>query len=711
MQKKRSFGPITWLKDGEGYSVMEWNAAVGADDIVRYEAKDEKRSILIPAEKFIDKASGKAVEVSSFQWSEDNSKILIFTNTKRVWRYNTKGDYWVLDLESGGLRQLGVDMPESTMMFAKFSPDGKSVAYVSENNLYMEDVATGKVTALTTDGCESIVNGTFDWVYEEEFSCRDGFRWSPDSKYIAYWQSDTEGTGTFYMINNLDSIYPKLIPLPYPKVGTTNSAVKVGYVSVDSGKTEWIDIPGDPRNNYIPRMEFIPNTNELFIQQMTRPQNSNKVWIAEIGTGKLENIFEDTDAAWLETNDKVQWTEDNSYFTWESDRSGWKQLYFISRDGKEIKPITSGEFDIVEQVGIDNKNGYVYYLSTMENYTQLYMYRSNLNGKGEPILMCPAEQQGRHSYSMSPTCQWAVHTYSSSTQPPYITMESFPKNKVVRVIEDNAQLKKRYDDMNLTPKEFIKVDLGYITLDAYMIKPKDFDPNKKYPVIVYVYGEPASATVQDKWNNWDGADRKIADQGYIMVSIENRGANVPRGVEWRKCVYKRLGLDSSQDQANGIVKMGEMFPFIDMDRIGITGWSGGGSNTLQCMFRYPKIFKTGIAIAFVSHQKLYDSIYQERYMNTPENNPIGFEETAILNQAHNLEGDLLIIHGTGDDNVHYQSFEMLVDKLVEHKKMFWMMSYPMRSHGIFERAGTTEHLNMLRENFWLNHLTPGGVER
>ena len=593
-------------------------------------------------------------------------------------------------------------------MFAKFSPDASKVAYVSENNIYVEDLASQSVKQLTTDGSETIVNGTFDWVYEEEFACRDGFRWSPDGQYIAYWQSDTEGTGVFDMINNVDSLYPKILHFPYPKAGTTNSAVKVGYVSVNGGATTWIDIPGDPRNNYIPRMEFIPNSNELFIQQLNRPQNTNKVWIAKIGSSKPEHIFTDEDKAWVDTNDHIRWLKDNQYFTWESERSGWRHLYRVSRDGKDIQPITAGDFDYISTVGMDMKKGLVYFIASPDNFTQRYLYSAKLFGKGEVKRESPMDEAGQHSYSMSPTGKWAVHTFSNAVTPPVIDMVSFPGHKSVRMIEDNAEAKAQYQALGLRPKEFVKAKSGDLMLDVCMIKPANFDPNKKYPVIIEVYGEPAGSTVQDVWSGGDLWNQYMVNQGYIYVSIENRGANAPRGREWRKCIYGEVGTFACEDQARGIQDLARQYSFIDLSRIGITGWSGGGSQTLNCMFRYPSVFHTGIAIAFVSDQRLYDTIYQERYMNTPQNNPEGYRKGSPITYANGLEGNLLLIHGTGDDNVHYQSCEMLVDKLVEYGKMFSQISYPMRSHGIYERKGTTLHLRKSMAKYWLEHLPAGG---
>lgn len=703
----KGIGAMTWLNDGERYSRLETNASTGGTDVVAYRAKDNAREVLIPSSLLIDAATRKPLPVRSLVWSRDNRQVLIYNNTRRVWRYDTRGDYWLLNLEDGRLRQLGKGLDESSLMFAKFSPDGSRIAYVSANNLYVEDAATGRIVQLTHDGNARIVNGTFDWVYEEEFNCRDGFRWSPDSRYLAYWQSDTDGTGVFDIINNVDSLYPQIIHFPYPKAGTANAAVKIGYVSADGGPTTWIAIPGDPRNHYLPRMEFIPGSNELFIQQLNRPQNTNKVWIARIGQPEPVNIFTDRDDAWLETNDHILWLKNNTYFTWESERNGWRHLYRISRDGQDIQPITKGDFDYIEPVGADLKEGIAYFIASPANFTQRYLYSAKLLGKGEVKRLSPADEPGQHRYQMSPTGKWAVHTYSNAATPPVIEMVSFPKHRTVNVLETNQAARAQYEALGLNPKEFIQVRSGELLLDAWMIKPVGFDPAKKYPVIIEVYGEPANATVQDVWAGGDLWNQYMANQGYIVVSIENRGARSPRGRQWRKCIYGEVGTFASEDQARGIRDMARTYPFIDAGRIGITGWSGGGSQTLNCMFRYPDVFHTGIAIAFVADQRLYDTIYQERYMNTPEANPEGYRKGSPISWAGGLKGNLLLIHGTGDDNVHYQNCERLVNELVKRGKMFTQISYPMRSHGIYEGEGTTLHLRKTMAKYWLDHLPAG----
>lgn len=705
---------VNWLSDGEHYSKKVKNPK-GGFDIVSYEASSgnkknsaDEGKVLIPASMLVKPGTSDTLSVRSFTFDSSHNQVLIYTNTRRVWRYDTRGDYWVLNMKSGRLTQLGANLPESSLMFAKFSPDGSRVAYVSKNNIYVENIADNKITRITNDGSSTIVNGTFDWVYEEEFDCRDGFRWSPDGKYIAYWQSDTEGTGWFDIINNVDSLYPKIIKFPYPKAGTANSAVKVGYVSADGGDTHWIDIPGNARENYIMRMDFIPDSDELFIQQMNRQQNTNKVWIAKIGDGSLKNILTEKDSAWVETNDNITWMKGNKYFTWVSERNGWRHLYRVSRDGKEISPITKGDFDFIQLSGMDLKKGLVYFIASPDNYTQRYLYSAKLFGNGEVERVSPEDESGQHRYQISPNGKFAVHTFSNAVTPLVIEMVALPSHKTVSVITENKKALEDYHNLKLSPKEFVKTFSGDLELDAWMIKPVDFDPSKKYPVIIDVYGEPAGSTVQDVWGGGDLWHQYLANKGYIVVSIENRGAAAPRGREWRKCIYGEVGTFASQDQARGILDLARQYSFIDTSRIGITGWSGGGSQTLNCMFRYPDVFSTGIAIAFVADQRLYDTIYQERYMNTPQNNPEGYRKGSPISYVEGLKGNLLLIHGTGDDNVHYQSCEMLVNELVKHGKVFYQLSYPMRSHSISEREGTTYHLRKSMTDYFLKNLPAGG---
>ncbi|MDR2040181.1 MAG: S9 family peptidase [Bacteroidales bacterium] len=697
---------MKWMEDGKSYSRIEFNKEDNANEIVRYDVATNHRTVIVPSGWLKDEATGKSLRLQDYIWSKDNRQMLLYHNAQRVWRYPTRGDYQVLDMETGKRTVLGKGLAGKSLMFAKFSPDGNYVAYVSRNNIYVEDISSQKITQLTFDGSDAIINGTFDWMYEEEFSCRDGFRWSPDGKSIAYWQSDTRGTGVFYMIDNVDSIYSQMIPLPYPKVGTTLSAVKVGIVPVSGGATEWMDIPGDPRENYLPRMDYVPESNDLMVHQFNRAQNINTVWM--LRNGKPEVLFTETDDAWVDVNDEIRWLDKNRSFTWMSERDGWCHLYKISRDGKDIQCLTPGAFDVIQVTGMDQEKGYVYFMATEENYTQRYLYRASLKGKGKVEKIPVDGQSGQHSYNFSPTGKWAVHTFQNASTPPEYGMVQFPQNKTIRILEDNAEAKRKFDDLSLAKKEFIKVDIGEIILDAWMIKPLGFDPAKKYPVIVHVYGEPAGSTVQDSWSGGDLWHRYLAQEGYIVVSIDNRGANVPRGRAWRKSIYRKIGILNAADQAAAMEKMIQQYDFIDPERIGISGWSGGGSTTLTCMFQYPEIYKTGIAIAFIAHQKLYDAAYQERYMGLPTGDDDAFEQGSTVKYAGNLKGNLLLVHGTGDDNVHYQNCELMINELVRHKKMFSLLSYPMRGHGIYEGENTTMHLRLSIDKYWKENLPPGG---
>lgn len=706
LYRSKGIGQLRWMKDNKSYSTLEYNATAKGSDIVRYDVEGGTKSVLVNAGKLMPAGTTKPLSVDDYTWSDDNSKLLVFTNTRKVWRYNTRGDYWVLNLSNGKLKQLGKGLEEATLMFAKFSPDGGRVAYVSKLNIYVEDIASGKITQLTKDGGGNIINGTFDWVYEEELDDRDGFRWSPDGKNIAYWQSDTKGVGTFYMIDNVDSNYSKPIPLPYPKVGTTNSAVKVGVIPATGGKTKWFAVPGDPRNNYIARMDFIPASDEVMIQQLNRLQNTNTVWVGNTKTMTLKNILTDKDSAFLDIHDNIVWLDNNQSFTWTSERDGWEHLYKVSRDGKQMKLITKGDFDVVNINCIDPAGGYVYYIASPDYFTQRYLYRSRLDGSGEAERVSPMNMAGQHSYQISADAKYAIHSFENATTPRRISLINLTTHTEIKLLEDNAALKNRITELGLRPKEFFKVDIGEVVLDAWMIKPKDFEAQKKYPVIFHVYGEPAGSTVQDNWGTGDNLwHQYLANElGCVVISIDNRGTKVPRGRAFRKCIYRQIGLLAADDQAAAAKKIFAMYPFIDSAHTGIWGWSGGGQMSLHCIFRHGDVFKTAIAVSFVAQQTLYDNIYQERYMGLPSDNVEGYREGSPVTHAKNLTGNLLIMHGTGDDNVHYQNFEMLVNELIKNNKLFSMMSYPMRDHSISQGVNTTLQMRRTMEQFWKKNL-------
>ena len=691
----------TWMEDGRSYS------ALTEKGLVRVDAATLAETVIVPQAAFVPEGAARPLRVEDYTWSEDKTKLVIYTNSRRVWRRNTRGDYWLLDVAAGSVRQLGKGLEPSRMMYGKLSPAGDRFAYVYYNNLYVEDVATGERRQLTFDGGDVMVNGNFDWVYEEELSCYDGWRWSPDGRKIAYWHSDTGGTGTFLMIDNIDSLYSFTIPLPYPKAGTTNSAVKVGVVDVETARTGWFPVPGDPRENYIARMEFVPGTDEVMIQQLNRLQNTNTVYYGNVNTLALKPFYEDHDEAFLNVHDNIVWLEGNKYFTWTSEKDGWRHLYRVTRDGKKETLVTKGDFDVINVLRIDPKGGYVYYMASPESAVEQYLYRSRLDGKGAAERVTPRGFTGTYSYNISPGAKYALCSFSNHETPRVYEMVSLPDHKTVRRLEDNAALKAVYDSYGFRTREYFQVDIGEAVLDGWMIKPRDFDPSKKYPVIFHIYGEPASSTVQDSWSG-DYWNQLLAQQGYIVASIDPRGTNNPKGREWRKCIYGKVGILAMADHAKAVRLAEEMFPFMDPERVGVWGWSGGGSSTAHLMFEHPDIYSVGIAVAGVYSQRLYDSIYQERYMGLPSTNPDGYREGSPITHAAGLQGDLLLIHGTGDDNVHYQSLEMLVNELVKQGKMFSMMSYPMRTHGISERENTTMHLYRTMLKYWLEHLPAGG---
>ncbi|EDM36837.1 Dipeptidyl aminopeptidase [Pedobacter sp. BAL39] len=694
---------IKWAKDGNSYY------QINDGEIVAITLPKNERKVVLGRDVIYKSGNDNPGDIKDFELSDDGKKALIYANSKKVWRYETRGEYFVADLNTGKITKIGKDKPESSLMFAKFSPDGNKVAYVSKHNIYVDDLSTQSSKALTTDGTDRMINGTFDWVYEEEFDCRDGFRWSPDGQTIAYWQINATKIRNFLMINNTDSIYSYNIPVEYPKVGQDPSACRLGFVNVTTATTTWVATPGDMVQHYIPRMEWIPSTSEIIFQQLNREQNESKLFVANAQTGTVKNIYSETDKAWVAVGSGFQWINNGKEFIWSSEKDGWNHQYRISKDGKKEILITKGDYDVIEQSLVDEKNNLLYFTASPSNATQKYLYRTKLSGGGKPEMVTPSILTGTHNYEISPTGSFARHTYTTASVPPMtewmnlntltpLTMEGSITNQLGRFKPSKNKV------------EFFKVTTeDGIVLDGWMKKPDNFDQTKKYPVVFYVYGEPAGQTVTDTY----GAGQNflyagdMAKDGYIYISIENRGAPAPRGREWRKSIYKNIGILNIRDQAMAAKKILE-WPFVDKDRIAVWGWSGGGSSTLNLLFQYPEIYKTGIAIAAVGNQLTYDNVYQERYMGSPLKTTEAYVKGSPVTYAKNLKGNLLYIHGTGDDNVHYQNAEMLINELIKYGKVFQMMSYPNRTHSINEGPGTGQHLVLTYTQFLQKNCPPGG---
>ena len=699
--------PSKWLSGGDHYTTVERStSAVEGWDIVEHDSATGQQSILVSADRLILERSASPLEIKDYEWSKDRKFLLIFTNTRKFRRHESLGDYWLLNLKDWSFRQIGKSAKPSTLMYATFSPDSRSVAYVRKNDIYVETVEGPEARQLTDDGSDLIFNGIGDWVNEEEFFLRAGFKWSPDSKHISYWQFDTDGVRTFYMIKNTDDIYSQVIPLQYPKPGTMASATRIGIVDIDTAKTVWVIFPDDPRQNYIPQMSWADNSEQLIIQHVNRRQNRNEVVLAKVVDGSVTTIFTDEDDAWIEVNMDVNWLDDGKFFTWLSERDGWRHLYLISRDGTEVTLRSPGNFDIISMEHIDVDEGWAYYIASPDDNAARYLFRSPLFGTSQVERLTPINEQGFHRYEISPNSKWAFHTVSRFGTPPITDLVALPSHKRSRIIVENGDIDELLQVTAHGDHEFFRLNIGDgVELDGWIMKPPSFDPARKYPLLMYVYSEPAGQTVLNQW----GKERylwhlMLTQRGYIVASVDSRGTPAPRGRAWRKSIYRQVGILASTDQANAVRALLRERPYLDSERVGSWGWSGGGQMTLNAMFRYPDLYHAGIAIAFVSNQRLYNSIYQERYMGLPSDNEEGYRLGSPITFAEGLKGELLIIHGTGDDNVHYQNSVQLVDELIAHNKKFTFMMYPDRSHSISEKPNTERHLFDLMTNFLLDNL-------
>jgi dipeptidyl-peptidase 4 len=695
-----AFGPARWLARGAAYTTLERSREQkGVRELVGYDVETGARSVLVPAQRLIPAGDTVPLAVENYSWSTDERQLLLFTNSKPVWRQNTRGDFWVLDLGTGRLRKLGGPrVKESTLMFAKFSPDGRRVGYVREHNLYVEDLTTGRIVQLTRDGSRTIINGTFDWVYEEELKLRDGWRWSPDGKRIAFWQLNADRVRDFTMINTTDSLYAQTVPIQYPKAGQENSAARAGVVSAAGGVVRWFQIPGDPRENYLARMEWAEGSTQVVIEHLNRLQNTNTVYLGNAVTGRVRPSLVERDSAWVDVVDEIPWLDGGRSFLWESERDGWRHVYRVSRDGGQIGLLTPGAFDVASVAALDEDGGWLYYIASPDNPTQRYLYRTRLDGSGQAERVTPLDQAGLHAYQIAPNARVALHTWSRFGQPPVTELIRLPAHEPIRTLVANAQLKSRVAALRKGPAEFFQVDIGNgVTLNGWIMKPVDFTPNRKYSLFFTNYGGPGSQTVLDSWGGsnylWN---LMLTQKGYLVASIDNRGTGM-RGRDWRKIVYRRLGVIETQDQAAAARAMGR-WSYVDSTRIGVFGWSYGGFMSLNGLFQAPDVYSMAIAVAPVTHWKFYDNIYTERYNGLPQENQSGYDAGSPLSYVDRMRGRLLLVHGTGDDNVHYQNSEALINALVQADKQFDLMSYPNRNHAIFG-GNTTLHLRQRLTDF------------
>jgi dipeptidyl-peptidase 4 len=693
---------INFTPDGNSYTQFTDGAIIATD------IKTNSQKVLVTKAQLT--FNGKPLNVEGFQVSKDGTKFLIFANAARVWRYKTKGDYFIVNTGNNSIKQIGKERSPQSLQFAKFSPMADKVAYVSESNIYVEEVNSPSFKKLTLDGTRKFINGTFDWAYEEEFGLRDGFRWSPDGTRIAFWQIDATKIKDYNMLNTTDANYSKVIPVEYPKVGEAPSPAKIGVVNVTNGQTKFLSIEGNPQQHYITKLDWASNT-EIFVQQLNRKQQESKLLVCNANDASTKVFWAESDDAWVDMHstdpagnaEGFKFVNNGADFIWISEKNGWRQIYKISKDGKSETLLTKGNFDVAQIKCIDEKNNMIYFTASPVNPTQRYLYAVKLNpnntDKNEPELITNDKLQGTHGYTISSNGRWAKHSFSNHKTPPVTEWVALPEHKSISGATAIAKTITTSTDADV---EYLQINTkDNVTLDVWINKPKNFNPNKKYPVVMYVYGEPAAETVADEFGNHTSFlyAGDMRQDGYVQVSIDNRGTPMLKGAKWRKAIYRNIGMLNIRDQAMGMEQLLATKSYLDKDRVAVWGWSGGGSSTLNLMFQYPKIFKTGIAIAAVGNQLFYDNIYQERYMGLPQENKQDFINGSPITHASKLEGKLLYIHGTGDDNVHYSNAEVLINQLVKHNKQFQFMAYPNRSHSLAEGEGTWEHLTTLYTNF------------
>ncbi|RPA69875.1 S9 family peptidase [Cyclobacteriaceae bacterium YHN15] len=681
---QKSVYGINWMKDGQYYSSLQ--RGISGSKVVKINV-----STGVEAETLID-GGALGINFSSYSFNSEETKALIASEVESIYRRSSKGIFHVVDLKTGSAQKL---MDGQKIMYATLSPNNDKVAFVKDNNIYIVELSNNQVTQITQDGkWNHIINGAADWVYEEEFSMSKAFDWSPDGKKIAFIRFDESEVPEFNM-QTWGKLYPEDYRFKYPKAGEKNAEVSIHVYDLSSKKTVKVDA-GEEKDIYLPRIYWTNDSNTLAFIRLNRLQNQLDLLYANAITGGTQLILQEKSTTYvdLDYNDDLRFLEGNKGFIRTSEQDGYKHIYHHDNQGKLIRQITSGDWEVTNLIGVDEKNKKIYFVSTEASPLERNLYVINMDGKGKKVL---TPEKGTTSVNMSKDFKYYIANQSNAETPLKVTLNE-STGKLVKVLEDNTELRSKLSEFDFSKKEFFNfntVDGSF--LNGYMIKPAGFDENKKYPVLMYVYGGPGSQNVSNSWGGTrDFWHHHLASEGYIVVCVDNRGTG-GRGREFKHLTYANLGKLETEDQIAGAKYLGTL-PYVDKSRIGIWGWSYGGYMSSLALMIGNDVFKSAIAVAPVTTWRYYDTIYTERYLQTPQLNAAGYDNNSPITHVNKLKGNLLLIHGTGDDNVHFQNAVDLVDALVKADKHFETMFYPNRNHGIYG-GNTTWHLYSLMTDF------------
>ncbi len=682
---------IRSMNDGESYTILKGNR------IVRFNYKNGKETgVVLSGSEFMLKNENYPVDIDDYQFSLDESLVLITSGIDMIYRHSFVADYYIYNLKT---KQLKPVSENGKQMLAEISPNGKHVAFVRDNNLFITDLSTWDERQITSDGeFNRIINGAPDWVYEEEFGFSKGYQWSPDGKKIAYYKFDESDVKEFTLMNYLGEEYPELYTFKYPKAGEDNSLVELWVYHQDLDRHVKIDVGPEP-DQYIPRMGWTANSDVMWIQRLNRLQNKLEILYAEPATGSSRVIYTETNNYYIDITDNLTFLKNGKEFIFTSEKDGFNHIYLSDINGNELKQITSGQFDVLSLVHIDETNRLVYYTSSEDGPVNAMLYSVGFDGSSRKKLF---EKQGTYNASFSNNSSYFILTFEDANTPPqYAIYNTRPKMLVE--LENNKDLIEATEKYQFVKKTFFTfTTLQDIELHGWIMKPEQLEKDRKYPVLMHVYGGPGSQTVNNNWGWYDFIwHQMLVQNGFIVVSVDNRGTGA-RGEEFKKCTYMQLGKLETEDQVEAAKYLGTL-PYVDKNNIGIFGWSYGGYMSSLCMTKGSDVFKAGIAVAPVTNWRYYDNIYTERFMRTPEENPDGYDKNSPVFYTKKLKGPFLIVHGDADDNVHVQNTHEFVNALVNANKQFDMYIYPNKNHGIY--GGYTRlHLYTRMTEFLFNHL-------